>query len=1072
MKTLNAKRVAAHLSVLLSLSLVACTGGSGGPGPDGEGPSGKFVIGEKLNELICAEDADCPLGYRCANATCEAIDDDRDNDGFTDAVDCDDNAAGAHPGAAELCNGIDDDCDGLIDEGVTNACGGCGDDPVEVCDMIDNDCDGEVDDDCQAGAFDEIEPNDGTTNCQPIGLPPEVGTENRISGAFDPAGDVDSFCFPVRAGTELVFDMDSQSIGSPTDGVLSLFNAETGDALEGGYSDYADGPDPRLTLRFDEDMEVRLDAYHFYADEGGPELLYELGITALAMVTCEDLDGDGLSSCDGDCNDADVLVFPNQTEVCDGYDNNCDGVADEGCPDVSRAEAEPNDDLTQCELLSLPFTVSGVIDPRKDKDVFCFFAPAGADVAFDIDAADTSDSLLNSRVRLLASPDVILDRNDDGVDPETGFDEDDSDSYLEHTFARPGVYGIQVTDESLFAGGSRLTYTLVARALNEVPCTDADGDGVSVCEGDCHDNSPLIHFGAPERCDGLDNNCDGVGDPEHCTGDFDGDGFAGADGDCDDSDPNRFPGAAEICDLLDTNCDGEVDEGVTNRCGGCGFEPAERCGDGIDNDCDGVIDDDCEGDSDGDGYTPDQGDCDDTNFDVKPEAQETCDGIDNNCDGIVDEFVKNSCGLCAPEPVEICDGLDNNCNGLVDDGALNACGVCGPLATEVCDGEDNNCDGEIDEGVKNACGGCGPVPEEVCDFVDNDCDGDVDEGCDDDGDGDGVTLREGDCDDGVGTTFFGAVELCDGVDNNCNGVVDDGCPDPVEIEPNDALTACQLIAWPRTVSGTVFSAADEDSFCIDVTVPGTIIDFDVEARDLGSPLDGVLEVYDAAGVRLLLNNDNVDPDTGLTSDDPYGTVTFETPGRYAFQIRAAGTGATAGAGAFYNVEIRPAGGCLDLDGDGHKLCDLDCDDLNASVHPGAVDVCDGIDNNCSDGADERCVGDCLDDVLEPNDTFPTATPVTGGSTAGLTFCGGDPDFFAAELEAGRSATVQLFFAHGDGDLSLTVLDPSGAVAATTNTGNDNESVTFVPTQTGTHRVQVQGPFVGEAGYELVITQAQ
>ncbi|MEZ4463004.1 MAG: MopE-related protein [bacterium] len=47
--------------------------------------------------------------------------------------------------SGEQCNRADDDCDGATDEGVTNACGGCGAVPAEACDGVDQDCDGRVD---------------------------------------------------------------------------------------------------------------------------------------------------------------------------------------------------------------------------------------------------------------------------------------------------------------------------------------------------------------------------------------------------------------------------------------------------------------------------------------------------------------------------------------------------------------------------------------------------------------------------------------------------------------------------------------------------------------------------------------------------------------------------------------------------------------------------------------------------------------------------------------------------------------------------------------------------------------
>ena len=184
------------------------------------------------------------------------------------------------------------------------------------------------------------------------------------------------------------------------------------------------------------------------------------------------------------------------------------------------------------------------------------------------------------------------------------------------------------------------------------PSVDTDGDGFAD-EEDCQPNNGTAYPGADEGCDGLDSDCDGVipeeerdqdGDGDSiCEGDCndqfdtwnlwdrDGDGSTTCDGDCDDFDSER-----ENLDLdgdgVDT-CNDDCDDTDPTRFPG---NPEADVCDGVEEDC---VVDEGELDQDGDGYRPCNGDCADLNDQAFPGNPEVCDIVDNDCNGVRDDGV-------------------------------------------------------------------------------------------------------------------------------------------------------------------------------------------------------------------------------------------------------------------------------------------------------------------------------------------------------------------------------------------------------------------------------------------------
>jgi len=135
---------------------------------------------------------------------------------------------------------------------------------------------------------------------------------------------------------------------------------------------------------------------------------------------------------------------------------------------------------------------------------------------------------------------------------------------------------------------------------------DDDGDGQSICGGDCDDTAISVYAGAPPVCgDGANNDCT---DPSWPTVvdeiDDDNDGFSECGGDCDDTRDTVLPGGVPVCDGLNNDCDDPAWPALSGN----------------------------EGDDDGDGFSDCAGDCDLADFDIYPGAPEICDGVNNDCD--------------------------------------------------------------------------------------------------------------------------------------------------------------------------------------------------------------------------------------------------------------------------------------------------------------------------------------------------------------------------------------------------------------------------------------------------------
>ena len=223
---------------------------------------------------------------------------DRDGDGFTD--DCDDDNAAVFPGAAEYCDGLDNDCNTLVD-----------DDPVDdILYFQDADADG----------FGNAE--ESVWSCDPpTGYVTNDLDCNDEDARFNP-GAIESDC---EDASDYNCDGSVGHVDADGDGFAACADCDDSDAaVNDDASEICNDIDDDCDGDTDADDPDLSDGTLYYGDSDGDGH----GGQQYEAIGCEAPAGYVDNS--EDCDDLEPLTYPSAAEICDEEDNDCDGDIDEG----------------------------------------------------------------------------------------------------------------------------------------------------------------------------------------------------------------------------------------------------------------------------------------------------------------------------------------------------------------------------------------------------------------------------------------------------------------------------------------------------------------------------------------------------------------------------------------------------------------------------------------------------------------------------------------------------------------------------------------------------------------------
>jgi hypothetical protein len=571
--------------------------------------------------------------------------------GEFNGMDCNDYDSKVYPGATEICDNLDNDCDLEVDDGLTLE-QACGETDIGECTL------GFIYNLCTAGEY------IGWSKCDAVISQPEVcdGLDNDCDNDTDEDLILEQVCGETDIGEcNLGFVYNLCTAGEYTgwsECVAVVPQAEV-----------CDGLDNDCDNEVDEDLTLEQSCGETDIGECNLGFVYNL---------CTAGEYTGWSECD---------AVVSQPEVCDGLDNNCDGDIDEGLTleqvcgsDVGECTYGLISNLciggmylgwSECDSVnSLPEVCDGKdndCDGEVDEELTIQQLCGETDVGECTYGIMTNPCIGGNYIgftecdAVVSQPEVC-----DGLD-------NNCDGQIDEGLTLEQVCGSDVGE---------CTYGLISNL-----CIGGMYLGWSECDSV---NS------LPEVCDGLDNDCDGEVDEEltleqvcgetdigECTlgfvynlctaGEYTG-----------WSECDAVVSQPEVCDGLDNNCDNEIDEGLTLE---------QVCGETDIGECTyGLITNLCVG-----GMYLGWSECDAVNS-----LPEVCDGLDNNCDGEVDEDLTLE-QVCGETDIGECTyGLISN---LCVGGMYLGWSECDAIVSkaEECDGLDNDCDNEIDEE------GCVPV---------------------------------------------------------------------------------------------------------------------------------------------------------------------------------------------------------------------------------------------------------------------------------------------------------------------------------------------------------------------------